>query len=451
MATRFYLSATETVPVTPGFATWTRITEGDRRKMSPTKGSSAMASKTFWANQAAVANATCLARQYVSDPMPAGIAFTVGDTVRCVLRCMESAVNDNINRTPICIKVYDESGTILRATLLALLHYGPNTTEWNTALRSKQAADGDAITAGYTTVAGDRLVIEIGGQVSSSGGASVTGTQSFGEDGASDLLENETQTAALNPWFEISRNITFPQTYDETGKLQVILAAQGQASTQSMSEAARMQTILVAQGQLDAQSMMEAAKTQIILCAQGEADGLLFIETGLTQVILTLQGKTEQVVLSEMGKLALVLATQGRADIQIMLETAKSQIILATQGKQDVMTLSELGREQVILALQGRGDTLVMDESALEETLIIAQGHIDSLLMEETSKAETILVVLGEFDELIPGTIYFGILKRWNGATWVKEPLKVYLGSWQAKPLKRWDGAEWKLVDTTGV
>lgn len=46
---------------------------------------------------------------------------------------------------------------------------------------------------------------------------------------------------------------------------------------------------------------------------------------------------------------------------------------------------------------------------------------------------------------------YFGILKRWAGAAWVKEPLKVYLGSWQSKPLKRWNGTEWKLVDTTGV
>jgi len=50
------------------------------------------------------------------------------------------------------------------------------------------------------------------------------------------------------------------------------------------------------------------------------------------------------------------------------------------------------------------------------------------------------------------GTTYFGILKRWTGAAWVKAKLKTYLaGSWQTKPLKRWDGSAWKLVDTTGV
>lgn len=47
---------------------------------------------------------------------------------------------------------------------------------------------------------------------------------------------------------------------------------------------------------------------------------------------------------------------------------------------------------------------------------------------------------------------YDGILKRWTGATWVKEPLKVYLaGSFQVKPLKMWSGSTWVNIDTTGV
>lgn len=50
------------------------------------------------------------------------------------------------------------------------------------------------------------------------------------------------------------------------------------------------------------------------------------------------------------------------------------------------------------------------------------------------------------------GPTYSGILKRWTGAVWGKELLKVYLaGSWQAKPLKRWTGAAWVEVDTTGI
>lgn len=50
------------------------------------------------------------------------------------------------------------------------------------------------------------------------------------------------------------------------------------------------------------------------------------------------------------------------------------------------------------------------------------------------------------------GPVYFGVFKRWDGAAWVKEPLKVWNGSaWIAANLKRWDGSAWRLVDTTGV
>lgn len=52
----------------------------------------------------------------------------------------------------------------------------------------------------------------------------------------------------------------------------------------------------------------------------------------------------------------------------------------------------------------------------------------------------------------LSGIAYYGILKRWAGAIWVKEPMKTWLaGSWQTKSLKRWSGADWLLIDTTGA
>jgi len=52
----------------------------------------------------------------------------------------------------------------------------------------------------------------------------------------------------------------------------------------------------------------------------------------------------------------------------------------------------------------------------------------------------------------VVSAVYYGILKRYTGVTWVKEPLKTYLAAvWATKPLKRYDGATWKTVDTTGV
>jgi hypothetical protein len=47
---------------------------------------------------------------------------------------------------------------------------------------------------------------------------------------------------------------------------------------------------------------------------------------------------------------------------------------------------------------------------------------------------------------------FFGILKRWTGATWTKAKMQTYLGgSWQSKPLKVWDAGSWKEIDTTGI
>src|SRR5689334_18657280 len=104
MTTRFYLSSTATVAgVTPGFAAWTRTSEADRLAMSKTKDASAMTSKTTFANTSPAANASSLNRQYISEPMSAGIAFITTDTVKCVVRCMESAVNDNVNRGPLAL------------------------------------------------------------------------------------------------------------------------------------------------------------------------------------------------------------------------------------------------------------------------------------------------------------------------------------------------------------
>lgn len=74
----------------------------------------------------------------------------------------------------------------------------------------------------------------------------------------------------------------------------------------------------------------------------------------------------------------------------------------------------------------------------------------DAMVKRFASQASVDIV--NGFWEASAGTTYYGILKRYTGATWVKETLKTWLaGLWQSKPLKRWNGVSWLLVDTTGV
>lgn len=47
---------------------------------------------------------------------------------------------------------------------------------------------------------------------------------------------------------------------------------------------------------------------------------------------------------------------------------------------------------------------------------------------------------------------YWGVLKYYNGLSWVKAKLKVHNGStWVQKTLKVWDGSQFQTIDTTGV
>lgn len=215
MATRFYLSSTQAPPVSPAYrGSWTRVAEALRRRMSPTKDSSAITDLWSGGNVNLGADESFLTVQLVSDPMPAGISFLVTDAVKMSVLCAESSTTDNINRAPTMIYVVSADGATLRATLLAWGHHGPSTTEWTYHGgapyngKSRLPLDGDTVGA-YTTQAGDRLVVELGGQVSGAGGTTVQGLQWMGNAAASDLDYSEIDTGKDNPWFEIDTDITF--------------------------------------------------------------------------------------------------------------------------------------------------------------------------------------------------------------------------------------------------
>ena len=203
MASRFYFPEAVAAEVNPGFAAWGYQSEALRRKCVKTKGASAItlgAQIGPW-----TAGQTALDRQYVSGKLQAGAVFTSGNTtVKLQVMTREYANLDN-STSRLCIKVASEDGGTIRATLLALGQYGPATEYVNNAThRNKTFADGDTVTASYTTVAGDRLVIEIGH--SDAAGTTPEASCKWGEN-ATDLPVNETQTTDGAGWVEFSNTI----------------------------------------------------------------------------------------------------------------------------------------------------------------------------------------------------------------------------------------------------
>lgn len=205
--TRFYLPSSGAADVSPPFtlqSTWDDVDGADRLETVTTRINSAMTSKAE--AKANTANTRALLRQYVSNPLGAQtIASTT--TVKGTIRVLESAANDNIDKVSLKLLVVSNDGQTLRCTLLAKGDYGP-TNEWATALTNRRIADGDTISAACSVTAGDRVVIEIGFN-NTLAGTSITGTGNFGDNSASDLADNETGTAADNPFVELSQTLTF--------------------------------------------------------------------------------------------------------------------------------------------------------------------------------------------------------------------------------------------------
>jgi hypothetical protein len=207
-ATRLYFPATTAAGVSPAADSgWEDATEIERRELAHVKNSSSITIGQV-VDIIVDSGDQDLDRQYVSNPMNAGIVFTTAvTTVRLVVMTREYAATDDVTMCIIGIRVANEAGTP-QATLLATANYGP-VAEFvnNVTHRNKQCADGDTVTSTYTTAAGDRLVVEISYQTDGAD-TSPQASAKWGEN-ATDCAENESNTANCAGWIEFSNTITF--------------------------------------------------------------------------------------------------------------------------------------------------------------------------------------------------------------------------------------------------
>lgn len=212
---RFRLPASGSAPVSPALQSYTH-TQSTWRSL-PETDATALATQAYTpdaADHGVAGDAHHV--QFVSDALATGTVFDVGNTIKLCLQGLEPNANCN-QSLQVWVGVYSSDGSTLRQTLRGKV----TAAEFNTALRSVFLST--TVATAYTTVSGDRLVVEISCAGSPAGGGGVQGhnaSMRWGSDGAGgDLLENDTQTGTtLNPWFEIASTTaqTFPQTLAAT-------------------------------------------------------------------------------------------------------------------------------------------------------------------------------------------------------------------------------------------
>jgi hypothetical protein len=205
---RFYFPASTAAAVSPAFdANWTFTSEAARFKLADTKGSSAITTGTQigpWTS-----GQIPLDRQYVSTRMDAGVVFTAASSAfQSQIMTREYATNDDITTWVMIIRVVSEDAATVRATLYA--NTNATGTEYiNNATHRNQGYPATLMTGSYTTVSGDRLVIEMG--FADDGAATTPEASAKWGENATDLPIDNTQTTDGAGWIDIqtSAGITF--------------------------------------------------------------------------------------------------------------------------------------------------------------------------------------------------------------------------------------------------
>jgi hypothetical protein len=211
MATRLYLPSTSSAPaISPvDDAAWTHTQNFARAIASATKIASAMT--TYSHTNGSTADKWIIVRQYIFGPLA---AQTIAGTVSGRARGIESAGSVDALHA-IGIRTIAPDGSTVRGTNKAV---GTGGIEYATSLTNRSLASAAALTS-VDAQDGDYLVIEIGLRQPVSVSANTSGI-SLGDDSASDLPVDNTETNPFNPWVEFSQDIalfapgTVPDLFD---------------------------------------------------------------------------------------------------------------------------------------------------------------------------------------------------------------------------------------------
>lgn len=210
MTTRFYLPSTGTPSISPAFgAGWEVTTNADRRTMVTTRISSAMTTK----DGAGTLNDAeeQLLRQYISSPLG---AQTLSGTIKGQVRCTQNLGDGAFALAIRVAKCNSDGSSVTEILAVTYTATGVDTKPpWFVASltnrRFEEGTDDFNLNLASTGIsAGDFLIVEIG-VADRNNTVERFGQISFGDDSGTDLAEDETTTAANNPWVEFSADIVF--------------------------------------------------------------------------------------------------------------------------------------------------------------------------------------------------------------------------------------------------
>jgi len=271
MPTRFYLWEASAAPVSPAVdAGWdsTAVPFARRSMHRFPQGSDNLTTTSRFGS---TAGQNRCHRQFVGPPMERGHVFDTSVTYKAYAQGLESNGDNNL-RSRAGIRIVSRDGSTVRHTVKAVGDYSSGSA-WNTALRSKAFLDGDPGTGSYTTVAGDRLVVEFGHRGAS--GVTISVSSRWGSTATGgDVPENETTTATtVRPWFECSLSLTFEAPTQVTRYVNTASTRGGDGTTNGTTGATRaFESLVTAVAMLVRTDWLAANQQLRILCSGASPD-----------------------------------------------------------------------------------------------------------------------------------------------------------------------------------
>ena len=398
MATRFYLPSSGAPAVNPPYGgdagNWDNTSFAARMALVITPSSTTM---TTVADTVSIkTNQDHLYRQGVSDPINA--QTIPSQIIKFQIRTQESNTAANLF-TSLEIRIVSQDGATVRGTILTLER---DDVEWENALVNRQFVS--SLTTQVISQANDRIVIEFGqGGDPTGGGNHNDGTMRIGDNGGSDLPENDTDTNDYNPWVLFANTITFAVAAITTPLDTAVLTANGQVLALAPGAVAKLldTASLVADGQAISMLMGEATVPldTANLQSLGQAISLLVGETAvpLNTANVVAGG---QAISFQMGEVMIPVDTanlfaNGQAVSMLMGETTipLSTAQAFTNGQTITIVFvvdprtpqivplftAQITAEGQVLSVVPGAVSILLDTAAL-----VAGGQAISLLMGET-------------------------------------------------------------------